>query len=499
METVATILYTRLRNVLPACNAMPSHLSAAFVDELRSVLESPVARQRGVVAQQRPDSVLAIFANDPSETPDHARRALHAAMLTVYEAAQLNRRVASRLPKGTPPPLGIAAGVYTGKVEVAAGARGTSGAVRATGEAVEIARVLECTAPDVGWSIVASGDSCRAAGGRVQSGRFGSVALPDESFVEIAEVTGLVPQPGSKSAPQTYQAVREAISANQKLYDRNQDMSAAATAAAANAALHFSIEGYRILRKIGEGGMASIYLAADGSGAPQVLKVMRIMGGEQDDHLQRFIQEFALLAQVKHRNVAEIHRQGFSSGHAFIAMEYFSQGDLRQRIARGVSAEDALAYVRQTAAALDAIHAVGIVHRDLKPDNLMLRKDGSLALADFGIAKHVGMLITDTAHGEVVGTPYYLSPEQATGRPVDRRCDLYSLGVILYEMLTGQKPYRADSAEALLELHAHAPVPLLRPPHDRLQPVLERLMAKDCERRYASAGEFLAALAGVAP
>jgi serine/threonine protein kinase len=224
---------------------------------------------------------------------------------------------------------------------------------------------------------------------------------------------------------------------------------------------------------------------------------MRIVGDQQGDHLQRFIQEFALLAQVKHRNVAQIHRQGFCSGHAYIAMEYFSQGDLRARMARGVDPQTACSYIRQTAAALDAIHAAGIVHRDLKPDNLMLRKDGSIALADFGIAKHVEMFITDTAHGEVVGTPYYLSPEQATGRIVDHRCDLYSLGVILYELLTGAKPYRAATADALLDLHVNAPVPRLPAAHERFQTVLDNLMAKDCEQRYRSARHLLADLAGL--
>ena len=317
------------------------------------------------------------------------------------------------------------------------------------------------------------------------------MALPDESFVNIAEVTGLMPLATSRSSPEVYQALRDAIAMNQKCYDRPQDFARAATVAAQAGGLHFSIEGYRILKKIGEGGMASIYLAADAGGEPQVLKVMRIVGDGDNDHLQRFIQEFALLAQVKHPNVARIHRQGFSSGHAYIAMEYFSRGDLRARIAAGIGTEGALSYVKQTAAALDAIHQAGIVHRDLKPDNLMLRKDGTLALADFGIAKHVGMVITDTAHGEVVGTPYYLSPEQATAQPVDQRCDLYSLGVILYEMLTGRKPYRASTAEELLDMHANAPVPHLAAPHDALQPMLDRLMAKGRDQRYPSARAFL--------
>ena len=493
METVATIVYARLRNVLPVCNAMPSQFSGPFADELRGVLESAISRQNGVIAQQRADSVLAVFANAPEESPDHARRALHAAVLAVYETAALNRRIAQRVRDKAAPRLSLAAGVHLGRIDVGPAPRGTSGAVRAVGEPVEVARVLECTAPDVGWSIVASQNACHAAGSRIEIGSFGSVALPDDSFVDIAEVTGLAPQRTSKSSPQTYQALRDAISANREVRPAD-DLAGAANEAARGAALHFSIDGYRIIKKIGEGGMASIYLAADRSGQSQVLKVMRIVADEQGDHLQRFIQEFALLAQVKHRNVAQIYRQGFCSGHAYIAMEYFSRGDLRARMASPIDAQTACSYIRQTAAALDAIHAAGIVHRDLKPDNLMLRKDGSIALADFGIAKHVEMFITDTAHGEVVGTPYYLSPEQALGHVVDHRCDLYSLGIILYEMLTGSKPYRAASADALLDLHVNAPVPTLPAPHEHLQPVLDRLMAKDCEQRYRSARDLLADL-----
>src|SRR5262245_12275890 len=499
METFATILYARLRNVLPVCNAMPPQVGAGFANELREVLEAPIAKQNGLVAQRRPDSILAIFANSPGEKPDHARRALHAAVLATYQAAALNERIARKLPKAVQPRLALAAGVHMGRVEVAPAPRGTSGTVRAVGEAVEVARVLETTAPDVGWSIVASGAACRAAGTRVESGRFGSVAPPDEAFVDLAEATGLARQKESRNPQQVYDSLRDAIARNQRLHDRPQDLAHAASEAARSAALHFSIEGYRILRKIGEGGMASIYLATGESGELQVLKVMRIVEDGESDQLQRFIQEFALLAQAKHRNIARIHRQGFCAGHAYIAMEYFSEGDLRARIAAGLDANTALSYLRQTAAALEAIHAAGIVHRDLKPDNLMLRKDGSLALADFGIAKHVSMFLTDTAHDQVVGTPYYLSPEQASGQAVDQRCDLYSLGVIFYEMLTGRKPYYAETASALLDMHVGSPVPQLPAPHERLQPLLARMMAKDCAQRYPSASALLTELPGFAP
>ena len=322
--------------------------------------------------------------------------------------------------------------------------------------------------------------------------------MPDESFIDIVEITGLAPRKGSSTPPRMFELLREAIAVNQQWRKRSAASNAAGVPAAAmQTGGHLLVEGYRVLRKIGEGGMASIFLADAGDGGPpQVLKVMRLDKAGEADGLQRFIQEFALLEQVSHPNVARIFRQDFSLGHAYIAMEYFPCGDLAARLRKPVDASTAIGYLKQTAAGLGAIHRVGIVHRDLKPDNLMLRQDGSLALADFGVAKQVSMLITDTGAGDIVGTPYYLSPEQALGQPVDARCDLYSLGVLTYEMLTGCKPYHAATAHDLLNMHIHDPVPVLPAPHAHLQPVLQRMMAKQREQRYASAQELLDDLAG---
>ncbi len=492
--TVATFLYARLHNFGAACQAMTASELTAFVNDVRHMLSDAVVKLGGEIAQRRPDSILAVFSNSPdARKPDHAQRGLHAAILAVHEAVQLASRVASQPHTAALPPLTLAVGVHLGAAEVVPRANGAKGMVHAVGEAVELARLLEVTATDLHWSIATSAATSLAAAGRAEKGRIGSLGLPDDSFIDIVEVTGLVPRKNSSTPARMFELLRESISANQQWRKRSTGgASVTSPAAASHPGSHLLVEGYRVLRKIGEGGMASIFLADAGDGGPpQVLKVVRMDRDADADSLQRFIQEFALLEQVSHRNVARIFRQDFSLGHAYIAMEYFPSGDLALRMRRPLDARTAIDYLKQAAAGLGAIHGVGIVHRDLKPDNLMLRQDGSLALADFGVAKQVSMLITDTGDGDIVGTPYYLSPEQALGQTVDARSDLYSLGVMTYEMLAGQKPYHASSAHDLLNKHVSAPLPVLPARHAHLQPVLERMMAKSRDDRYPSAAALL--------
>ena len=494
-QTVATFVYARVHNFSQTCQALSATEMTSFVNEVRHILLDAVTKLGGEIAQRRPDSILAVFSNAPNAMkPDHAQRGLHAAIVAVHDVVQLAGRVAAEPHTAELAPLTLAVGVHLGAAEVAqraSGANGAKGMVHAVGEAVELARLLEVTATDLHWSIAATAATTLAASGRAEKGRIGSLGLPDDSFIDIVEITGLVPRKGSSTPARMFELLREAIATNRQWRKRSAG-GTSVPAAAMQPGGHLLVEGYRLLRKIGEGGMASIFLADAGDkGPPQVLKVMRLDKGVEADGLQRFIQEFALLQQVSHPNVARIFRQDFSLGHAYIAMEYFPCGDLAARLKKPVDATTAIGYLKQTAAGLGAIHRVGIVHRDLKPDNLMLRQDGSLALADFGVAKQVSMLITDTGDGDIVGTPYYLSPEQALGKSVDARCDLYSLGVLTYEMLTGKKPYHAETAHALLNMHINDPVPLLPAPHEYLQPLLRRMMAKQREDRYGSAQELL--------
>jgi serine/threonine-protein kinase PpkA len=492
-STVATFLYARLHHFGAACETMSGSELTSFVNEVRHILSDAVLKLGGEIAQRRPDSILAVFSNgSQARKPDHAQRGLHAAILTVHETVQLAHRIAARPESARIPSLRLAVGVHLGVGDVTPRTHGAPGMVHAVGEAVEIARLLEVTAADLHWSVAASSPARLAAAGRVEPGRIGSLGLPDDTFIDVVEITGLLPRKGSKTPPALFQTLREAIAQNQQL---SRSGSGGASKTAPQCASHLVIEGYKLLRKIGEGGMASVFLAQPaGGGDSQVLKVLRLDTAAQMEGLQRFMQEFALLAQVNHPNVARIYRQDFSQGNAYIAMEYFPLGDLRRRMVSSFDAVTAVRYIKQIAAGLDAIHRVGIVHRDLKPDNLMLRHDGNLVIADFGIAKHVSMLITDTGAGDIVGTPYYLSPEQAVGQPVDARCDLYSLGVLAYEMLVGEKPYHGRTAQELLNLHVNGTMPRLPAPQQHLQPILDKMVAKNRDQRYESAQALLDAL-----
>ncbi|MDH4190789.1 MAG: protein kinase, partial [Betaproteobacteria bacterium] len=260
------------------------------------------------------------------------------------------------------------------------------------------------------------------------------------------------------------------------------------------ASIPINVEGYRIIRKLGAGGMSKVYLAQHlASGTERVLKVVPITESDDGSTVQRFIHEFALISGVHHPNVAQIFDQGFTEEYAYIAMEYFPGGDLRAMASKGMTPELALAVLMQVAGGLGAIHEQGIVHRDMKPDNVMIRADGTLAIADFGIAKMSTAQLSQTQHGEIFGTPYYISPEQATAGAVDARTDLYSLGVMYYEMLTGAKPYLAQDIDGLLYMHQHAPIPKLPAALSGYQPLVERMMAKNPAQRYASADDLVAA------
>ena len=257
--------------------------------------------------------------------------------------------------------------------------------------------------------------------------------------------------------------------------------------------IHPLIKGYRFIRRIGSTEYSGVYLAErESTHLRVVLKVLRQMPGDDEDNgaFDRFLQEYETIAEMDHPNIVRIYDLGVSDTHAHIAMEYLEGGDLRTKIERGISVRAAVQYLRQIAGALAAVHEKGVLHRDLKPGNIMLRKDGSIALIDFGLAKTAKLESEITDKGEIFGTPYYMSPEQGHGNGVDQRSDIYSLGVIFFEMLTGQKPFKADTAMGIIYKHAQSPVPLLPPRLAQYQALINMMLAKSPENRLQSAAEI---------
>ncbi len=260
------------------------------------------------------------------------------------------------------------------------------------------------------------------------------------------------------------------------------------------------VSGYQLLDLLGEGPVSRVFLAAPDSGGDLVaLKVLKTDILDSPEVLLRFIQEADLIASIESPRVVTVLEQGFTDESGFLAMEYLSGGTLRRRIKFGIEPGDAVRYVLHLAEGAAAIHAAGIVHRDLNPSTIIFRSDNTPAIADFGWSKALCQDLELTVTGQLVGVPEYSSPEQGMGEKLDHRSDIYSVGVILFEMLTGQPPFEGRTAPAVFRQHLQSPVPKLKRELARLQPILETSLAKDPDARYDDMGRFQAALQEFAP
>lgn len=246
--------------------------------------------------------------------------------------------------------------------------------------------------------------------------------------------------------------------------------------------------------------MASVFLATQHSfQRPVAIKVLAPSLAMEPRFAERFMHEARTVASLNHPHIVPVHDVGEHQGYYYLSMEYLTGGSLKDKLADGIPPEQAEQILRQLAAALDYAGQHGFIHRDVKPDNVMFRDDGSAVLMDFGIAANV---LNDTRvdqANEIVGTPRYMSPEQHRALPLCPRSDLYSLGCLFYEMLTGKPPYSGNNAASLGEAHGREPIPLLPIPLRGYQPLLRRMMAKDREQRPARGAAVIDALNTRAP
>lgn len=264
-----------------------------------------------------------------------------------------------------------------------------------------------------------------------------------------------------------------------------------------------SLGRYTILGIVGRGGMASVYKAHHAALDRTVaLKVMRASLTEDPEFVERFRREARAIARLEHPNIVQVFDFDEIDGRSVLAMQYLEGGTLKDLIVgRGapMPMQESAQVVRGIADALDHAHGSDIIHRDVKPSNVMLTKGGRVVVTDFGIAKIVGSSSTQyTATGVGVGTPDYMSPEQGQGVPLDRRSDIYALGAVAYELLTGKVPFSAETPMAVMIKHIRDPLPPPSAFNPAIRPAVESVIAKAMAKlpadRYATAGEFAAAL-----
>ena len=254
------------------------------------------------------------------------------------------------------------------------------------------------------------------------------------------------------------------------------------------------IKGYKIQGQIGQGGMAIVYRAIQESlDRPVALKVMNPLFAENPQFTSRFLDEGRLLASLRHHNIMTIYDIGVCDNLHYISMEYVDGGDLKQRIREGITPLTALDYVITIGSCLQVAHVAKIVHRDVKPVNILFRNDDTLLLTDFGIAKQLVGRKNITVTGSLVGSPYYLSPEQALGGDVDGRADIYSLGIVLFEMLMGKRPFDGDSQIDVALKHIEGNLPLLPPHLSHFQSLVDKMTAKQTHDRFRDAASMVQA------
>ena len=255
------------------------------------------------------------------------------------------------------------------------------------------------------------------------------------------------------------------------------------------------IPGFTISKELGRGGMAQVYLGIQDSMDREVaIKVMLPQLLIEPSFSERFLREAHIAAKLAHPHIVAIIDVGIANDLHYMAMEYQPGGDLSDRIREGLSENDSIRILKDIATALNYAHSNGFLHRDIKPDNILFSRSGSTVLSDFGIARAADSDTQLTATGSVIGSPHYMSPEQAMGQQVDGRADLYSLGIMFYQMLVGMVPFDGDSAMSIGIKHIRDPIPKLPAHLAKYETFLEKLLAKEPDDRWNSAADVIRSL-----
>jgi len=432
---------------------LTERLSAASLTDLMSDYYEKVcvqvAQQKGVLTSISNYSMMVTFSAEAGEDV-HARRALRCALAIAMIAYQTRFWIRQAFPEQGLDKFGVGIGIHSGELVFARFGLLPHVQHVASGHAVSVASLLAVKSKELDWNVVCSEQALAAAGQGVQIRRRALIGAEWlRNPVRVVEAVVVrdngeeMVESGGAMLDTTLAFDRGSRSGRYPAFDP------AKPAAAGEAGAEFpAIPGYRCLHPIGKGGMSRVFLVERlRDGARLALKFADGSVSEDSEVLYRFVEQIG---------------------------------------STGIAPERAWKVLREMVEALVEVHRAGIIHRDIKPENILLREDGSAVLGDFGVARRIYRAHRSDQMDYIVGTPYFMSPEQALGEEEGESTDIYSMGAVFYNMLTGEKPYQGETLEQIVQQHLHAPVPRLPSQFRHLQFFLDRMMAKDKEQRYSA-------------
>lgn len=487
----ATVVSVIIRDFIHLTERLSSGSLADLMKDYYERVCVQVEQQQGVLASISNHSMVVAFS-DVEGADAHARRALRCALAIALIAYQTRFWIRQAFPEQGLDKFGVGIGIHSGDLIFAKFGVAPHVLRVASGHAVSISSLLSVKSKELDWNVVCSEQALAAAGQGVQSRRRALIGADWLKHpVNVAEVVVVRDEEEVAADADKSDVLDTTLDLEQGAHSGRYSASDSAQQAAygVHTDVFPAIPGYRCMRPIGQGGMSRVFLVERlRDGAQLALKFAAGSVSEDSELLYRFVEEYGLLEQVRHPNVLQIYDQGVTDDVLFIVMEYLSGGALKQRIgSQGMEPERAWRVLREMAQALAEVHRMGIIHRDIKPENILLRGDGTAVLGDFGVARRIYKALHQGPMDYIVGTPYFMSPEQALGENEDERTDIYSMGAVFFNMLTGEKPFRGETLEEIVRQHLHAPVPRLPSRYRHLQFFLDRMMSKDKEQRYSAA------------
>jgi serine/threonine-protein kinase PpkA len=487
----ATVVSVIIRDFIHLTERLSSVSLVALMSDYYEKVCVQVEQQQGVLTSISNHSMVVTFSVVEG-ADSHARRAMRCALAIALIAYQTRFWIRQAFPEQGLDKFGVGIGIHSGELIFAEFGLAPNVQQVASGHAVSISSLLSVKSKELDWNVVCSEQALTAAGLGVHTRRQALIGADWlGSPVKVAEV--VVVRDGEEDAVQSHTGRMLNTTLDLERGTRSghfPEFDPSNPTAAENAqGMDFpAIPGYRCLRPIGQGGMSRVFLVERLRDRTQLaLKFADGSVSEDSEMLYRFVEEYGLLEQVHHPNVLQIYDQGVTDDVLFIVMEYLSGGTLKQCIGtKGMEPERAWRVLREMVQALVEVHRMGIIHRDIKPENILLRGDGTAVLGDFGVARRLYKALHHGSMDYIVGTPYFMSPEQALGDTEDESTDIYSMGAVFFNMLTGEKPYQGSSLESIVQQHLHAPVPKLPKCYRHLQFFLDRMMSKDREQRYSA-------------